>query len=41
MEHKPEVVRMDNLDGFDLVLQGPSTGPLVALKTKLDVFRGG
>ena len=38
MEHKPEVVRMDNLDGLDLLLQFSGTRPFVALKAELNVL---
>ena len=40
MEHKPNVVRMDDLDGLDLLLQFRRPGPFVALKAKLDVCSG-
>ena len=38
MEHKPEVVRMDDLDGLDLLLQFRRPGPFVALKAELDIL---
>jgi hypothetical protein len=37
MEHKPDVVRMDNFYGLDLLLQFRRPGPFVALKTKVHV----
>ena len=40
MEHKPDVVRIDDLDGLDLLLQFRGPRPFVALKTILDVFGG-
>jgi hypothetical protein len=39
MEHKPDVVRIDNLEGLDLFFQFRGPRPFVALKAELDVFR--
>ena len=38
MEHKTDLVRVDNLDSLDLLLQFRGTRPFVALKAKLDIF---
>jgi hypothetical protein len=38
VEHKPDVVRMDDLDGLDLLLEFRRAGPFIALKAELDVF---
>ena len=39
MEHKPDVVRIDDLDGLDLLLQFRGPRPFVALKAKLRRLR--
>ena len=38
MEHKPDVVRMDDLDGLDLLLQFRRPSPFVARKAELHVL---